>query len=98
MRDATVYGHLQGLLKYIQQIEQSVRLGLTGEVVRAESLQRLLIKKGIITEQELTEEIGNIIKEVNKPKSEEQAPKPELTVPTPEQVQAVEKSVEEPKK
>lgn len=97
-RDQTTLGMLQNLANYIQQVEQSARLGITGESVRAQAFQDLLIKKGLITEAELTESIGEVIRKLNEPKPEAEAPKVELTTPTPEQVQAVEKSVtEEPK-
>ena len=99
MRDDTIFGHLRSLGQYIQQVEQQARLGITGESVRAQALQQLLIKKGLITEAELTEEIGNVIKKLNEPKPEDtEAPKVELTKPTTEQVAEVQKSVvEEPK-
>lgn len=102
MRDTTIHGYLQNIVKYVQQVEQSARLGITGEAVRAQAFQQLLIKKGLITEAELTEEIGNVIKKANEPKVEEpkaeEAPKVEIVTPTTEQVQAIEKSVvEEPK-
>jgi hypothetical protein len=108
-RDGTTYEMYQALLKYAQQLEgalhqleQQARLGITGEAVRGQAFQKLLIKKGLITEAELTESIGEVIKEINQPKPEEpkaeEAPKVELTTPTPEEVAQVEKSVvEEPK-
>jgi hypothetical protein len=102
MKEATIYGMVQYLDKKINQLEQSVRLGLTGEVIRAQAFQQLLIKKGLITEAELTEEIGVVIKKANEPKQEEvatatEAQKVELTTPTPEQVSEVQKSIEETK-
>lgn len=97
-RDSTSYGMFQNLVRYIQQLEQSVRLGLTGEAVRNQALQQLLIKKGVITEAELTEAIGNVIKEANTPKTTEEQPKVELATPTTEQVQAVTQSTTEESK
>ena len=103
MKEATIYGMYQNLARYVQQVEQSARLGITGEAVRNAAFQALLIKKGLITEAEMTEAIGEIIKKANEPQSQEtaqteEAPKVELTTPTPEQVVAIEKSVvEEPK-
>jgi hypothetical protein len=103
MRDTTIHGYFQNLVKYIQQVEQSARLGITGEAVRAQAFQQLLIKKGLITEEELTAEVGEVIRKANEVKPEEvakteEAPKVKLTVPSAEQVAAVEKSVvEEPK-
>lgn len=110
MQESTIYRMNQQLLQYIQhvekslmQLEQSARLGITGESVRAQALQDLLTQKGHITEAELTAAIGNVIKKLNEPKPEdakaEEAPKVELTLPTTEQVVQVEKSViEEPNK
>ena len=103
MRDGTIHQYLQNVVKYIQQVEQSARLGITGEAVRAQAFQQLLIKKGLITEAELTAEIGEVIKKANEPKPEEtkveEAPKVGIVPATPEQVAQVEKSVvvEEPK-
>jgi hypothetical protein len=93
MRDTTIHGYLQNLVRYIQQVEQSARLGITGESVRAQAFQQLLIKKGLITEAELTTEIGEVIRKANEPKPEEhkaeEAPKVELTTPTPEQINII---------
>lgn len=102
MRDNTIHQYFTNVVNYIKQVEQSARLGITGEAVRGQSLQQLLIKKGLITEAELTEAIGEVIRKANEAKPEEpkpdEAPKVELATPTPEQVIAVEKSVtEEPK-
>ena len=99
MRDGTIHQYFENVVKYIQQVEQSARLGITGEAVRAQAFQQLLIKKGLITEAELTTEIGEVIKKANEPKpAAETTPKVEIVPATPEQVQAVEKSVvEEPK-
>jgi len=96
MRDQTVYGMYQNLLKYVQQIEQSVRLGLTGEAVRAEALTQLLLSKGIFTQEELNSAIGEVIRKANEPKpeAEVETPKVELTTPTPDQVQEIQKSAE----
>jgi hypothetical protein len=98
MRDTTIHGYLTNIVKYVQQVENSAKLGITGEAVRNAALQELLIKKGLITEQELTESIGNIIRKANEPQKQEEAPKgPEIVPATPEQVADVQKSVEESK-
>lgn len=99
-RDSTTLSMYQNLVQYVQQIEQSARLGITGEAVRAQAFQQLLIKKGLITEAELTAEIGEVIKKANevKPEPAPEAPKVDIVPATPEQVAQVEKSViEEPK-
>lgn len=97
MRETTIHQYFQNLAKYIQQVEQSARLGITGEAVRAQAFQQLLIKKGLITEAELTTEIGAVIQKANEPKPEEvkseEAPKVEIVPATPEQVSEIQKSV-----
>lgn len=102
MRDTTIQTGFSNLAKYIQQIENSVRLGLTGEVVRNTALVNLLYKKGLITEVEMTEAIGEVIRKANEVKPEEpkteEAPKVELATPTAEQVADVQKSVVEESK
>ena len=98
MRDGTIHQYFENVVKYMQQVEQSARLGITGEAVRGQAFQQLLIKKGLITEAELTEAIGEVIRKANEPQPQAEVPKVELTTPTAEQVAAVEKSVvEEPK-
>jgi len=100
MRDGTIHSYFENVVKYMQQVEQSARLGITGEAVRGAALQQLLVKKGLITEAELTEAIGDVIRKANeaKPDPATEAPKVEIVPATPEQTQAVEKSVvEEPK-
>lgn len=98
MRETTLFGHLQSLAKYIQQVEQAARLGITGEAVRAQALQQLLIKKGHITEAEFTAEVGEVIRKANEVKPEEapatEPQKVELSTPTPEQVADIQKSAE----
>jgi hypothetical protein len=102
MRDSTIDQYFRNVVKYIQQVEQSARLGITGEAVRAEALTQLLLSKGIFTQEEMTAAVGEVIRKANEPKPEEaaaaEAPKTELALPTTEQVQEVQKSVtEEPK-
>ena len=99
MRDGTMHQYFENVVKYIQQVEQSARLGITGEAVRAEALTQLLFKKGIFTQEEMTAAVGEVIRKANEPKPEEakaeEATKVELTVPSAEQVAQVEKSVVE---
>src|SRR5271157_3340061 len=99
MRDETVYGLAQQLkneinqiVQFIQNLQQAIRLDSTGKELRILSLQKLLVKKGIITEEEMTAEVGETIKQMQK-EAEEQAVKakaPEIIPATPEQVQKVE--------
>jgi len=97
MKETTLYGILDRLDKKVNIVDQRASLGVTSEAIRNQAMYKLLVKKGLLTEQEFTEEVGQIIKEMNQPKQEE-APKVEIATPTTEQVAAVEKSVvEEPK-
>lgn len=110
MLDATVYnlintvrgeinGQMQQVVAYVQNLQQSVRLAFTGETVRSESLQALLLKKGIITQEELTAEVGITIQKMQAEaeaqakaaaeKAAADAGKTEIIVPTTEQVQQV---------
>ena len=93
MRDSTIIGQIQRIIQYIAQVEQSARLGITGEAVRAQAFQNLMIQKGYFTEQELNEAIGAVIKKANEaPAPTPEAPKTEIITPTTEQVQAIENS------
>lgn len=99
MLDKTVYGLAQQLkgeinqiVQFIQNLQQAIRLDSTGKEIRLLGLQQLLIKKGIITEAEMTEQTGEVIKQMQK-EAEEQAAKakaPEIVPATPEQTAQVE--------
>jgi predicted GTPase len=98
MRDETVYGIAQQLkgeinqiVQFIQNLQQAIRLDSTGKEIRLLSLQQLLIKKGLITEAEMTEQSGEVIKQMQK-EAEEQAAKAKIVTPTPEQVAKVEET------
>jgi hypothetical protein len=83
---------LQQVVQFIQNFQQAVRLDSTGKEIRLLALQQLLVKKGLITEAEMTEQSGEVIKQMQA-EAEEQAKKaaaPEIVVPTTEQVQQVE--------
>jgi hypothetical protein len=105
MRDDTVYGLVhqleakinqvaqqgQQIVQFIQNFQQAIRLDSTGKEIRLLAIQRLLIKKNNITEAEMTEMSGEIIKEMQK-EAEDAAAKaaaPEIIVPTTQQVQQV---------
>jgi hypothetical protein len=102
MQEATIINgfksleqRFQQIVQFIQNFTQSVRLDSTGKEIRLLALQQLLIKKGTITEAEMTEQSGEVIKEMQK-QAEEEAKKqaeaakaPAIVTPTPEQVQQV---------
>lgn len=98
MRDQTIIEGFKSLeqrlgqvVQFVQNFQQAVRLDSTGKEIRLLALQQLLIKKGLITEAEMTEQSGEIIKQMQK-EAEEQAKKaaaPEIVVPTADQIQQV---------
>jgi hypothetical protein len=102
MRDETVYGlvgqvndKLNQVVQFIQNLQQAIRLDSTGKEIRLLAIQQLLIKKGLITEAEMTEQSGEVIKQMQA-EAEEQAKKaaekaaaPVIVPATPEQVQQV---------
>lgn len=102
MRDETVYGligkleaHVNSsvgqIVQFIQNFQQAVRLDSTGKEIRLLALQQLLIKKGLITEVDMTEASGEVIKQMQK-EAEEAAAKaaaPAIVPATPEQTAQV---------
>jgi hypothetical protein len=98
MLDATIYklvnevkGGLQQVIQFVNNFQQAVRLDSTGKEIRLLGLQRLLIKKGLITEAEMTEMSGEVIKEMQKQAEEaaKEAAAPEIVAATPEQTAQV---------
>jgi len=96
MRDQTIIEgfksleqRLQQVVQFVQNLQQAVRLDSTSKEIRLLSIQQLLIKKGILTEAEITEQTGEVIKQMQK-EAEEQAAKAKIVPATPEQVQQVE--------
>ena len=79
------------IVQYIQNFTQSVRLDSTGKEVRLLALQKLLFKKGIITEAEMTEQAGEVLKDMQKQAEEEaaKAAAPAIVPATPEQTAQV---------
>lgn len=83
------------IVQFVSNLQQAVRLDSTGKEIRLLGIQRLLISKGLITEAELTEESGKVIKEMQEQaekaakEAAEAAAKPEIVKPTTEQVQQV---------
>jgi len=95
----TMLGQLQGqiqqIIAFIQNFQQAIRLDSTGKEIRLLSIQRLLLKKGLITEAEMTEMGGEIIKEMQAEaekaakEAQEKAAAPQIIVATPEQTAQV---------
>lgn len=90
MRDQTIIEELNRMKQYIQMLENSVRLAFTGQEIRGASLQSLLIKKGLVTDEEMTAEVGATITKMQQ-QAEEAAKKQatEIIKPNAEQVQQV---------
>jgi hypothetical protein len=93
MRDETIIHGFQNLQKMIAHLAQGMQLSQSGEAIGNQALRDLLIEKGLITEVELTQQIGKTIAKINTQIEAEQAKKAsELIKPTTEQVQAVEQT------
>lgn len=98
MRDETVYGIAQQLkneinqiVQFVQNLQQAVRLDSTGKEIRLLALMQLLVKKGLITEAEMTGQSGEVIKQMQA-EAEEQAKKaaaPVIVPATPAEVAQV---------
>ncbi len=86
---------IQQVVQFVQQFQQAIRLDSTGKEIRLLAIQRLLMKKGVITEAEMTEISGDIIKEMQQQaedaakEAQEKAAAPTIVTPTAEQVQQV---------
>ena len=79
------------IVQFVQNFQQAVRLDSTGKEIRLLALQQLLIKKNHITEAEMTEQSGLVIKQMQK-EAEEAAAKaaaPAVVPATPEQTAQV---------
>jgi polyhydroxyalkanoate synthesis regulator phasin len=92
MRENTIIQTFQDIFRRLALFEQSMRLGITGESIRNQALQDLLVKKGVITEPELTDAIGAVIKKAQQDAEDAaKKAKAEIAVPTAEQVSEVQK-------
>jgi histone H3/H4 len=86
---------LQQVIQFVQQFQQAIRLDSTGKEIRLLGIQRLLVKKGLITEAELTEVSGEVIKEMQAEaekaakEAQEKAAAPVIVAATPEQTAQV---------
>ncbi len=105
MRDDTVYqiaqqlkGEINQIVQFVQNLQQAVRLDSTGKELRLLSVQQLLIKKGLITEEEMTAQTGEVIKQMQA-EAEAQAAKakaPEIVPATAAQTAQVEATKDAP--
>ena len=90
-----VQGGLNQVVQFIQNFQQAIRLDSTSKEIRLLALQRLLIKKSLITEAEMTEQSGEVIKEMQKQAEDAakeaaaKAAAPVIVPATPEQVAQV---------
>ena len=93
MRDATIIAQFEEIRRATNAIAYHLQLGFSGEALFDETLKALLIKKGIITEDEFKEALGEKIKEVNVKDAEAAKDQvQELVTPTSAEVAKVEDS------
>lgn len=96
MREAVIIQELQRLNNMVNQLAHHFQLNASGSALYDEALKNLLMKKGMITEIELKEQIGEEIKKVNEtpaPEAKAEAPATEnLVAPTPAEVAKVEET------
>lgn len=96
MRDAQVYAMAQDLDNRLRQLTNFIQLHLSGSALFDEAMKNLLMKKGIFTEIELKEQIGEEIKKANEapaPEPVAEAPAAEgLVTPSPAEVAKVEET------
>lgn len=96
MREEIIINEFKRLNQMFKQLAQHFQLNASGSALYDEALKNLLMKKGLITEIELKEQIGEEIKKVNEtpaPAAKEEAPATEnLVAPTPAEVAKVEET------
>lgn len=100
MRDVTLFTKFDELTRQLNAIAYHMQLGFSGEALFDETLKSLLFKKGIITEAEFKEALGDKIREVNErdaAQAKAEAEKAEadakaLVTPTPAEVAKVEET------
>lgn len=97
MREVTIIEQFKQIYGMINGLHQSFRLAITGEALRMQAIQKLLISKGLMTDAELQTTLGEVIQEMNSKVEEEQKKATDsLVKPTPEQVAAVTPSTPAP--
>ncbi len=70
MRENIIIGKFAELDRTIQTLAYHMQLGFSGNVLHEDALKSLLMKKGIITETEFKEELGEQIKKANNAQAE----------------------------
>lgn len=105
MRDDTIYELLAKLRNQMLMGLHQLNLQLSGESIRAKAVEKILIEKKLMTEEDLTKKMAEVIKELNSTpakeakKAEDEKDKKKLVKPTVDEVKKVEDSkVIEPKK
>lgn len=97
MRDASIINQFSELQRQQNAIAYHMQLGFSGEALFDETMKKLLIKKGLITEDEFKAELGETIKEINAREAEAaakaaEAEKKTLVTPSPAEVAKVEET------
>lgn len=103
---ALVYQQMQALKKELSIILNSLHLQLSGEAVRSQALEKILLDKGVFTEEELRKKMTSVIEELNSTNNkkaetgsvDEEKEKPELIKPTTEEVAEIEKQKDSERK
>ncbi len=105
MRDDTIYRLLSNLKNQMLMGLHQLNLQLSGESIRAKAVEKILMEKKIMTEDDLKKKMAEVIKELNSTpvkeakKAEEEKDKKKLIKPTGAEVKKVEDSKAiEPKK
>ena len=95
MRESDVYTRFDAIKRYLEGLEQAIRLDSTGKELRLLGMQKLLVKKGVFTQEELTASVAEVMQEMQR-QVEEQAKKVEIVKPSGEQVQVITESAKVP--
>lgn len=91
MRDVTLFTKFDELTRQQNAIAYHMQLGFSGEALFDETIKALLIKKGLFTEEEFKETLGEKIREINAKDAERaKAEAEKIIVPTPAEVAQVE--------
>lgn len=106
MREGIIIGEFKRLGKMVQTLNdmiigtmQHVRLGFSGNALHEEALKSLLMKKGLITDTEFKEALGDEIRKANEAQAEVQKKEKEAKNATKEKkTELVKPTVEETSK
>lgn len=94
MREGIIIAEFERLNKLLNALAHHFQLNASGSALYDEALKNLLLKKGIITETELKEQLGEEIRKANEKPEPEAAPEEQqnLVTPTPAEVAKVEET------